>query len=65
MKAIHLHGPALDATGAFHDAGAELTITKSGKAGTIGEDEAKALVASGRAIDAAKVPASEQGKAEA
>lgn len=65
MKAIHLHGPAVDATGAFHDAGNELTITKSGKAGTIGEDDAKELVAGGRAIDAAKAPAVEQGRAEA
>lgn len=63
MKAIHLHGPAIDATGAFHDAGAELTVAKDAKkAGTIGEDEAKALVTGGRAIDAAKAP--EQGKAE-
>lgn len=66
MKAIHLYGPAADATGAFCDAGTELAIAKDAKKpGTIGEDEAKALVAIGRAVDASKVPAADQGKADA
>ena len=65
MKSIHLYGPATDATGAFCDAGSELTISKDAKkAGTIGEEAAKELVASGRAIDAAKASAADQGQAE-
>lgn len=56
MKAIFLHGPAQDASGAFRDAGETLTIAKTGKPETIGDDEAKELVKLGRAIDAAKAP---------
>ncbi len=59
MKSILLHGPASDAAGNFVDAGGTLDIAKTGKAGTIGEDEAKELVKGGRAIDAAKAPAEE------
>ena len=49
MKRIHLHGPAADNAGNFCDAGEDLDVSASAKAGHIDEDRAKAMVSSGGA----------------
>jgi hypothetical protein len=50
MKKIHLHTATADNLGGFQDAGATLTVSDRQQAGHIGEDRARALVASHGAI---------------
>ncbi len=64
MKKIVLHRATVDNTGAFVDAGAELTIGDKGEAGVITADRARDLVDSGGALSATAAAAAEAKAAE-